>query len=233
MHTAYSSVAFEQLVRSVRKTLDQHGTTWVGDLMRSRYRFELEHYDTLPIRYSARTGEPTRYAVGRRGYLLLRTQPEQDALRHYDGFISRLLSPLPSQLFAIDRCCETTKRYLEVVAELIAERYPLSIEAWALTSEMHRSAGRYAEGLAVIEPIVRALFALVPTDGLVHIEYMRGNRSFVSAAHTCLFLLHYCNRHSDADALAKRMITLDPEDPVQFRFLVTRAARRRTLALLT
>jgi hypothetical protein len=119
---------------------------------------------------------------------------------------------------------------LATAARAAVARSPLYLDGWNLIAGILLTQGQFAEGLAVAEPVTTALLDLLPTDGRIQVCYgLLVNRPFFRLAHCYLLLLHKADRHRDADALAKRMYALWPNDNMGFRFLLTRAARNRSM----
>ncbi|CAN7518574.1 hypothetical protein LJR168_003903 [Pseudoxanthomonas sp. LjRoot168] len=115
------------------------------------------------------------------------------------------------------------------VSESLA-RCPYALDSHAARAELYKHAGDHNLALALIEPIARQALALLPV-GSIHVSYYElCNRSFHRVMHTYVLLLHACDRHDEATAMAKRMVSLWPNDNIGFRHLTSKAKRTNAIA---
>jgi len=189
--------------------------------------FALDQPTRLPIRYSSKTGNPTRYAEGVEAILRPRTAGVDAQIQHEE-------MPLDE---AFERALGGFGDYASaspaVLAQLLAlvraslARCEFCVETYSRFGGLLFTLDRFDEALAVIEPVANELLAMVPTTHpVVQVPYgYLENRPFFRLCKIYVLLLDKVGRHGEADTLAKQMLAYCPNDNVGFRFLLSRRAR--------
>ena len=195
------------------------------DCISSGYEFVLEDETELAIRLD-HDGEPTAYATGRQAVLCIRSRRDQAKVDREDRAMDALEERVGGYSGSYSEYSPADLSMLLDQAREAVTRCRLYLDGWNRIAGSLWTQKKFREGLAVAEPIVLTLLELLPTQGLIQVCYGQlQNRPFFRLAHCYLLLLHALERHREANALARRMLQLWPNDNIGFRFLLTRADR--------
>lgn len=200
-------------------------TNPIVDAIRVGYVFHLSQEEELVIKLDD-DGDPKKYAIGREATLApVREADDKSVRRAADAF-----DELTDRLGGVsgdfrDYSPEVLQRLIDA-ARASVKGCPLHIEAWNLIGGALFTQAKFTESLAVVEPVATALLALLPSQGVIQVCYgVLSNRPFFRIVHCYLLLLNKAERHREADALAKRMFALWPNDNMGFRSMLTRKQR--------
>jgi hypothetical protein len=197
----------------------------IGTILRAGYAFALSEDAELAVDLDD-NGEPTRYAAGHEAILCLRQRADAIAVRREDDALDALSDRLGGVTGSFsDYTARSLAPLLRAAREAVA-RCPLFLDGWSRVAGLLFTQHKFAEALAVAEPVATALLNMLPTAGVVQVRYGHlENRPFFRIVHCHLLLLHQAGRHREADALAARMYRLWPGDNMGFRFLLDQASR--------
>lgn len=199
----------------------------IVDAIRVGYVFHLSQEEELAIKLDD-DGDPKKYAIGREATLARVREVDDESVRRASDAFDQLTDRLGGMFGDFrDFSPEVLQRLIDA-ARASVKGCPLHIEAWNFIGGALFEQGNYTESMAVVEPVATALLSLLPAKGVIQVCYgVLDNRPFFRIVHCYLLLLDKAGRHPEADALAKRMYALWPNDNMGFRFLLTRKQRRQ------
>jgi len=197
----------------------------IGNLIRDGYRFVAGEETELAIQLDD-NAEPTRFALGREVMLSFRKPRQAASVRREDEALDEFSERLGGLTGAFRDYTPLGLASLLAAARKAVERCPLYLDGWNRAAGALFTQGKFAEAMAIVEPVAVALLDLLPSEGTIQASYRDlSNRPFYRIVHCYLLLLHQAGRHREADVLAGRMYGLWPNDNIGFRFLLTRKAR--------
>lgn len=197
----------------------------IPNVIRDGYRFVAGEVIELAIQLDD-NAEPTRYALGREVVLSFRKPRQAASVRREDGALDELSEQLGGLTGAFRDYTQQGLASLLAASRKAVERCPLYLDGWNRVAGALFTQGKFAEAMAIVEPVAVALLDLLPSEGTIQASYRDlSNRPFYRIVHCYLLLLHEAGRHREADVLAGRMYGLWPNDNIGFRFLLTRKAR--------
>lgn len=192
-------------------------------------RFEAEGVERLLVIEFDGNGEPKRKAKGCE-YELRFLDPKNAAKavrldRKLDALVEQSQAGMTGD-FATMTLAEQS-RLLTAALEAVRQA-PCYLDGWNRAAGVLFTRRRFQEGLALIDPVAKAVLSLLPErNHVVHVVYhLLEHRPFYRLLHTYLLLLDACGFDVDSDRLADRLYKLWPMDNMGFRFLLTRQARR-------
>lgn len=201
--------------------------TPIAEVIRSGYAWNLSPIAKLVVELDD-NAQPINHAMGREASLYTVRNDDHAAVRRADDDFDDLAERLGRMTGDFDDYDPIDLQKLIKAAKASVDRCPLHIEAWNFIGGALFAQRKYTEAMAVVEPVATGLLALLPSQGLIHVCYGDlSNRPFYRVVHCYLLLLDKAGRHTEADALAKRMYALWPNDNMGFRFLLTRKQRRQ------
>jgi hypothetical protein len=197
----------------------------VGAAIRRGYVFLADEETQLPTELDD-DAEPTRFAPGREVALSFRLKRDAASVDRAERVVDELADRLGNMTGDYTEYTPENLAALQAAARKAVARCPLYVDGWNRIAGSLLTQGRHDEAMAVAEPVALALLDLLPTNGLIQVCYgVLENRPFFRVVHCYLLLLDKARRHREADALARRMYDLWPNDNMGFRFLLTRADR--------
>lgn len=192
--------------------------------VRAGYHFEVGEETQLAVEI-ADGGTPARFAFGRELVLRFTRADDAKAVRREDRALDEIADQFDNPDGTFENYMPHERVILRYHAHEAVQRCPLYLDGWNRLAGVMFAEREFEPALATIEPVARALLALLPA-GVVQVCYgMLEHRPFFRLMHTYLLLLDAVGRHADADRLARRLYALWPMDNVGFRFLLTRQAR--------
>jgi hypothetical protein len=186
----------------------------------------------LSIAYSKQDGSPTRFVDGHELHLDYATDDFREKARLADD---ALHDAFEEAGMSFDGRLDTIKpdamSHLIEVVEASLRRCPFNLEGVPRLAGCYLQGRRDADVLAFIEPIAKAVLAMLPENENIHVSYYElDNRPFHRMMLHYVLALDRACRHVDADAAAKRMLGLWPNDNIGFRFMRTKALRAKARA---
>lgn len=199
-----------------------------ADLIQNGLYFAVDDdAEELPIAFSSKTGETTRFEWAHQAILSFHRDEDEAKVNTEDRELYDYLEQQAPN--AIDRFQALSKPGLEALELRIRtslKRAPLNIEGHSLLAGTLFTLGRYNESLAVSEPVITTLIGLLPTDRKVQASYsFLDNRPFFRLLNVYLLALHELGRHPEANKIAKLALQLCPNDNLGFRYLKSKALR--------
>lgn len=197
----------------------------IAERLKAGYHFQLEAEGELVIALDD-NAEPTKKAMGREFALSLRDRGDAVNVRREDRALDALVEELGCWSGDFDDYSAEALERLRDASHRAVSRCPLYVDGWNHLAGSLFTQNRLDDAMAIAEPVANALLDLLPREGIVQVCYgVIANRPFFRITHCYLLLLHARSRHRDANALAKRLYSLWPNDNMGFRFLLTRASR--------
>lgn len=225
-HAAVGSYSTKTARSSEATTSVEVGESPITRALRAGYTFELSEKSDLPVELSEYDASPTRYAVGQEATLRFRTMKDKKLVERETDALDQFSESLGGISGSFEEYTPAGLRKYAEIARAAVLRCPLYVDGWNVLASILFTQREFKKAIEVAEPIATTLLDMLPSNGLVQVCYgVLDNRPFYRIAHCYLLLLHSADRHDEADALAKRMYALWPNDNVGFRFLLTKESR--------
>ena len=200
--------------------------------IRSGLFFDVDPWPSqLPVSYSAKTGEATRYALAHMAILRWRREKDQALATVED----RALVDFANELNGVhaygggyaDMAVAELDRLERSILDSL-RRAPLNIEGYNMLSGVLLTLDRHEDAIAITEPIIATLIDLLPKDRTFQAPYGAiTNRPFFRLLLNHVLALHALGKHRAASQFATLGKTLWPGDNIGFRFLNSRSKRDR------